>query len=642
MIKDKQSLNNGNTESSVPVSPSASKGYMGAILDFLKNPRISRFLIYLFVILFILVFIINNYLYIKGDIGLSANDNHFYRSIQYYDKLVMKSDISLVHIRFPPLVYLVTTCFYVVNGVSIETARMSILLFSVIFLLAMFGIGYELGGNFGGLSVMVLAGSSPHIQLFSRSYFLDFPQTALTALAFYFLLRTDFFKNRKFSILFGLITALAMLTKWSTAFFLIVPVLWFLIPNVFHSFKSFRAFLIYLIPASIALTGTVWYLKQIESTDLLLYQQWFKYYLLITVLPALVCIISFLLLDLKWKKEEDYKDSGRQSIVNFAFLSSIFAIIVSIWFYWAGFSVQGMIPTYAYIDPRDISLNIPILQAFILTIMNFSPFLMIAGLIFMVLKNKNISRDLVVPVSLILSSLLMIRLMYDLFRVIIPLVIFGTALGGYWVGVIKNRKVSIALTTLLVLVSLASMTITAKDFNNRSYYQFALQNLDLYKPWRIFVMAPPEENDFNFHPVLEKVTYHDNDGWKNIAVYSSEHFPGDVNDIFVEAYSLGKKFTTTYCWQSNSPELFQEHASHARNGETQEFDAIDDVLIIHRLNEKPEAISDKIVSTFFNGIPTQTKTYKLNDRWLVTDIKIDRHQMWAKKRNRQISQPAGM
>ena len=642
MISCKQYPKDESSKRSAPASQGFFKKHLNYVFNFLKNPLATKLVVSLVVILFVAIFLTNNYLYIKNDIGLKANDNHFYRSIQYYDKLVMKGDVSLTNIRFPPLVYLVTTCFYVVNGVSLETARLSILFFGIIFLLAMFGIGYELGGNFGGISVMALAAASPHVLDYSRSYFLDFPQTALTALALYLLLKTDFFRDRKYSMLFGVVTAFAMLTKWSTAFFLIIPVLWFLIPNIFRSFKSFKAFLIYLVPASIMLTGTVWYLKQIDSTAVPLFHQWMKYYLYFAVVPAIVCIVTMLLLDLRWKKEDDYNSSGRQAIVNFSFMSSVFAIIASVWFYWAGFSVRSMIPTYAFNDPRSISMNIPIMQTFLMTMMNFAPFLLILGIIFLIIKKKNTLRDLVIPVSLILTSLLMIRLMYDLFRVIIPLIIFGAALGGYWVGIIKNRKISMTLTILLVLISLTSITVSGQNLEKYSCFQYVRYNLDFYKPWKLLVSAPPEVNDFNFHPVLEHVTYHGGDGWKDIAVYTSDDFPGDVNNIFVDAYSLGKKFTAKYSWQSNRPRLFQEHAARAHNGERQDFEMMDDILIIHKWNENPGKVSDQIVKTFFTGMPIQTKTYQLNKNWRITNIKIDRHQIWANKKNPGIPAPAKM
>ncbi len=642
MINCKQSSHNEFSENSPTDVLYSHKNLFKIISNYLKNPASTKLIVSILIALFIIIFLVNNYLYIKGDLGLKTNDNHFYRSIQYYDKLVMKGNAVLTKIRFPPLVYLVSTCFYAVNGVSIETARISILLFAIIFLLAMFGIGYEMGGNFGGFSVMALAAASPHVLNYSRLYFLDFPQAAITALAFYLLLKSDFFRNRKFSLLFGLVTALAMLTKWSTAFYLIVPVLWFLTPNIFRSFKSFKAFLIFLVPTSIMLLSTIRYLRMIDSTQSPLSQQWGKYYLLLAVLPAILCTVIMLILDSKWKKEEDYKESGRKAIVNFSFMSSIFVVIASIWFFWAGFSVREMIPIYAYTDPRDISMNIPIMQAFILTMMNFSPFLLTIGIIFMAKKKQNVLRDMVIPISLILTSLLMIRLMYDNFRVIVPLVIFGTAVGGYWVGIIKNRKISMVLTIFLVIVSLISITAQIKEIDEESLLQHTTNNVDLYKPWKLLVSSAPEDNNFNFYSALENVTYHEGDGWKNIAVYSSDSFPGDVNDIFVDAYALGKKFSSKYCWQSNEPALFQQHASHVHNEEKQDFDQIDDILIIHKKNESPTLASNKIMKTFFAGIPTQTKTYNLNENWQITNVKIDRHQIWASKRNQGPSSPAKM
>ena len=602
-------------------------------LSFFNIKINPRYIVFFLVVLFILIFIVNNYLFIKQDIGIKENDNHFYRSIKYYDKFMMNEDIDLTHIRYPPLVYLTTSVFYVFRGLSAETARLSMVVFGIIFLLSMFGIGYEMGGNFGGFSVMALAAASPHIQYFSRLYFLDFPQTALTALSLYLLLKTDFFRNKKFSILFGIAFALSMLTKWSTIFFMIVPVMWFLIPVIFKSKKSFVTFLLILFPAAFTFAGTKWYVKNVDIPFPALYMKWGLYYLIFAVIPSVFCIISMFIMERKWKNDEDYQKSGRKSVINFGYLSSIFTIIASTWVFWAGFSVKGMLPNYVYRDFRDLSLNAGVMKAFLVSMFNFAPVLILVGIIFYFFRSGNYLRDLVIPVSLIFTSLLMLRVMYDLFRVIIALVIFGAVLGGYWVGRIKKRQIAMALTIFIVSISIISMIFSFTHQNKPGYFQYANSTLDMYKPWQLFCTRSPHTDKVNLAGAIKNLSYVEGEGWKNIIIYSPDNYPDDVCDFFTNAYVGGKRFRSDFCWQGNDP-LMSQHISDAVNGRGDNFKSVDDILIFHQASQSPDQMSEKLLSLLFHGIPYEKKVIKINKDWVVTNIKIDRHGILGRRRLR--------
>jgi len=63
----------------------------------------------------------------------------------------------------------------------------------------------------------------PLIFTHSRSFELDLPLTSMVALSIYFLLLSDCFYNRKFSLLFGLAAGLGMLTKFNFLGFISAP-----------------------------------------------------------------------------------------------------------------------------------------------------------------------------------------------------------------------------------------------------------------------------------------------------------------------------------------------------------------------------------------------------------------------------------
>ena len=62
----------------------------------------------------------------------------------------------------------------------------------------------------------------------SRVTLIDYWLTALVALALWLLLETDGFQNRRMTLLFGVVSGIGMLTKWTFAAFLVPPALLFL------------------------------------------------------------------------------------------------------------------------------------------------------------------------------------------------------------------------------------------------------------------------------------------------------------------------------------------------------------------------------------------------------------------------------
>ena len=131
---------------------------------------------------------------------------------------------------YPPLVYVLGLPGAHAAGPEQVAARLSLAPFWMVWAVAMHGIGWHLGGAGpgrgsarAGLAVGALAICSPFLLQYAREYFLDMPQAAMQALALWLLLRTEGFVHRGRAVAFGLALGLAMLTKWSTALFMAVP-----------------------------------------------------------------------------------------------------------------------------------------------------------------------------------------------------------------------------------------------------------------------------------------------------------------------------------------------------------------------------------------------------------------------------------
>lgn len=127
---------------------------------------------------------------------------------------------------YPPLYHVSTTPLYYIFGSSIDVAMCTNLIYLVILLLSVYGIGKTMFSRETGLLAAVVVSFYPFLIHYQRDYMLEFPLIAMVALSTYFLLKSNEFKDRKYSALFGVAFALTMLTKWTAVFFLIGPVLW--------------------------------------------------------------------------------------------------------------------------------------------------------------------------------------------------------------------------------------------------------------------------------------------------------------------------------------------------------------------------------------------------------------------------------
>ncbi|RJQ51127.1 MAG: phospholipid carrier-dependent glycosyltransferase [Nitrospiraceae bacterium] len=186
-------------------------------------------------VILILFHVISNLIIVTADNTplLWDGGDYFYKSLKYYD--VFKNpgpdfvsrfnDVS--HYR-PPLLMLTSLPLYAVFGRSVDTAIMTNTLYLIILVLSVYGIGRRLHSDKAGFLSAVIVMLFPIVFGLSRSYWQDFPVTAMASLSVYLLLRTDYFRDRKYSLLFGISLGLGMLSKWIHFVFLTGPFLYIL------------------------------------------------------------------------------------------------------------------------------------------------------------------------------------------------------------------------------------------------------------------------------------------------------------------------------------------------------------------------------------------------------------------------------
>ena len=191
---------------------------------------------YLLLLALLLFHIINNFIIITNDNTplLWDGGDYFLKSLKYYDVFTnfgsdFISRFNAVSTYRPPLFMLSSLPLYLVFGRSTDVAIMTNILYLIILVLSVYGIGRWLRNKEVGLMSAFIVSVFPIIFGSSRVYWQDFPLTAMVSLSIYLLIRTDCFKDRKYSLLFGVSAGLGMLTKWTYFVFLSGPFFYFII-----------------------------------------------------------------------------------------------------------------------------------------------------------------------------------------------------------------------------------------------------------------------------------------------------------------------------------------------------------------------------------------------------------------------------
>jgi len=164
---------------------------------------------------------------------------------------------------YPPLPPLSYAAFYFIFGPHAKIELMANTIYLAIAMISIYGIGKKISDRKSGLLAAFILSTFPGVIGFSRHIYAEFILMCVSCLMLFFLLKTDNFKNRGYSLLFGISLGLAALTKWE--FLLIVggPVLWYLGRLSFSEDNCRRNFLLAALVG--LLMSFVWYSMSIND-----------------------------------------------------------------------------------------------------------------------------------------------------------------------------------------------------------------------------------------------------------------------------------------------------------------------------------------------------------------------------------------
>jgi 4-amino-4-deoxy-L-arabinose transferase-like glycosyltransferase len=133
---------------------------------------------------------------------------------------------------YPPLYHSVIAASYALFGKTLDAAQWANLPAIALLLLVTYAIGRTVLKPFAAATGAVIVNFCPLLLWLSRETMIDYWLTSMVALSIWALIRTNEFSDRKRAVIFGIICGLGMLTKWTFAFFVVLPALWFARKNV--------------------------------------------------------------------------------------------------------------------------------------------------------------------------------------------------------------------------------------------------------------------------------------------------------------------------------------------------------------------------------------------------------------------------
>lgn len=139
--------------------------------------------------------------------------------------------------KVPPLMYIITSPFFMILGAGVEQGNLVLSLFNLIFLISIFLLGRLWFNAKIALFTCILVQLIPSLYYYRLEFLLDFPLTVIIIFSFTCLSYWQF-NNRKLSwylsILSGISLGLGVLLKQTFAFFLFLPITYSFFNSIFR------------------------------------------------------------------------------------------------------------------------------------------------------------------------------------------------------------------------------------------------------------------------------------------------------------------------------------------------------------------------------------------------------------------------
>ncbi len=220
---------------------------------------VSNYWTFAVLLVFVVLFIWQDVYFINNNQAPPYGDSQFHLTTARREfRMLFEGgrESKLFYSAHPPLVYLTTDLFFLITKPSIKAALLSLIIYSIVFVLSVYFTAAYLGGKEGGLAAALIVLSCHYFLQQSHTYLLDMPQAAFTALAVFLLFKSKMFSDFLYTMLFGITLSLIMFIKWTGLFYL-APAL--IIIFVYLSYKNLKNILIAAVPFFIIIAVIITY-----------------------------------------------------------------------------------------------------------------------------------------------------------------------------------------------------------------------------------------------------------------------------------------------------------------------------------------------------------------------------------------------
>lgn len=211
-----------------------------------------------------LLYLVNNFIWLRLNVYPYGPDefSHLLIAQNFRNAIVSgKADFLFGSFKlsaeaiWPPLFHFLSACLSFISVSQSISPLVINFVFLLILLFSVYSIGSLLYNRRVGIIAVVLVSLYPAVFRYSRFFGLDFAQMSVVCLSLYFLIRTQNFSNKRFSLLFGLSVGAGLLIKWSFILFISGP-LFCVIAQAFILKKKDKAVL-FLSAKNLFLSGII-------------------------------------------------------------------------------------------------------------------------------------------------------------------------------------------------------------------------------------------------------------------------------------------------------------------------------------------------------------------------------------------------
>ena len=237
-----------------------------------KNVIYDKY-VYLLVASIAAFYLINNFIWLRLNIYPHGPDefSHLLIAQNFYNGIISGKIACLVKLFklstnaiWPPFYHFTAAALCFISGASYVWPLVVNLAYLLILLFSVYSIGYKLYSRKVGILAILLISLYPMVFRYSRFFGLDFAQMAITSLSICFLIYTENFSNRKFSILFGISIGVGMLIKWAFLLSLVGPLAYIILQSLIRAKKNAGLLAVFINLSLALLIGVLitltWYL----------------------------------------------------------------------------------------------------------------------------------------------------------------------------------------------------------------------------------------------------------------------------------------------------------------------------------------------------------------------------------------------